>query len=61
MLSTPSIVGSNRAHETKKNQRMLIEKYIESRINKVMSQKNEVSDPGEKQIADWYRTELTRL
>ena len=48
-------------HESKKNQQMLIERYIENRIDKVMSQKEEISDPGEKQIADWYRSELIRL
>ena len=48
-------------HESKKNQHLLTEKYIEARINNVLRQQKESSDPGEKQIAYWYRTELHKL
>ncbi len=48
-------------HESKKNQEKLTEKYLRSRVNNIMEKRQSKPDPGEKQIAEWYRTELMHL
>ncbi len=48
-------------HESKKNQAKITEKYLQSRIQNVMAKKKSRPDPGEKQIAEWYRNELLHL
>ncbi len=48
-------------HESKKNQEELTEKYLRSRIDNIMKKRELKPDPGEKQIAEWYRNELLHL
>ncbi|MHA1978133.1 MAG: hypothetical protein ACW98F_14700 [Candidatus Hodarchaeales archaeon] len=48
-------------HESRKNQKKLTEKYLQSRISKIMEKRDKKPDPGEKQIAEWYRNELIQL
>jgi len=48
-------------HESKANREKLTEKYVNSRIQAVLKKKTEIPDPGEKQIAEWYDTEMQRL
>ena len=48
-------------HESKKNQEELTEKYLRSQLTKVMEKRESKPDPGEKQIAEWYRNELLHL
>jgi len=48
-------------HESRKNQEKLTEKYLQTQVNKIMYKKKSRPDPGEKQIAEWYRNELLHL
>ncbi|MHA1994217.1 MAG: hypothetical protein ACW97Z_06725 [Candidatus Hodarchaeales archaeon] len=48
-------------HESRKNQEKLTEKYLQSQISRIMLKKKSRPDPGEKQIAEWYRNELVHL
>ena len=47
-------------HESKENQQRLTEKYIEAMIKDIMKQRKRI-EPGEDQIAHWYKSELIRL
>lgn len=48
-------------HESKKNRERITERYFKDHIINKRRRTMKVPDPGEKQIADWYRNELLRL
>jgi hypothetical protein len=48
-------------HESKKNQQLLTEKYVQAMIQDVLKKQKKGIEPREELIAHWYRTELVRL
>ena len=48
-------------HESKKNRDKITERYVKEHIINKQRRGVKSPDPGEKQIADWYKNELFRL
>jgi hypothetical protein len=48
-------------HESKKNRDKITERYVKEHIINKQRRGIKSPDPGEKQIADWYKNELFRL